>query len=91
MAGRSLPVVLKPLVDGNDLFSDSASSHDSHPSDLDSPSQRAGNGAMDGLADLRHSRRRRSWGIPSLISRQGSRSNLGIDKGISRAHELTRR
>lgn len=35
-------------------------------------------------------RHRRSWGIPSLISRQGSRSNLGIDAGISRAHELIR-
>lgn len=34
---------------------------------------------------------RRSWGIPSLISRQGSKSNnLGIDTGIARAHELIR-
>lgn len=35
-------------------------------------------------------RRRRSGGLPSLISRTGSKSNLGVENGSRNVHEISR-
>lgn len=86
--------VAGPVGADNTHFSDSDSSSNdgllrggADGSD-DSEPRRPAQGTAD---DLRSGRRiRRSWGIPSLISKQGSKSNLGIDTGIARAHELIR-
>lgn len=76
---------------GNGHFSDSEGSSNELPIDVGGgESDESGREPATGADVLRSGRGRRSWGIPSLISRQGSRSNLGIDTGISRAHELIR-
>lgn len=84
-------------------FSDSASSLDGGGSDDESQLLYAAAAAAPGAAGSSSAqtakrgsvtdgagRRRRSGGIPSLISRHGSRSNLGVENGISRAHEISR-
>eukprot|EP00903_Cladosiphon_okamuranus_P019227 g17681.t1 len=100
--GATLPKT--PVVMDNDHFSDSASSLDGGSdessrlyaaaaaapgaaagSSAPPAANRGGGGAGGGDAG----RRRRSGGIPSLISRHGSRSNLGVENGISRAHEIS--
>lgn len=97
-----MPSRTNVAVDNGGHFSDSASSLDGGGSDDESqrlyaaapgapgaagssaPPAIRGSGGGDG------GRRRRSGGIPSLISRHGSRSNLGVESGISRAHEISR-
>lgn len=55
-----------------------------------SPAIRGSGGGGGGGGGGDGGRRRRSGGIPSLISKHGSRSNLGVENGISRAHEISR-
>lgn len=86
----------------NGHFSDSDSSLDGGGSDesqlyaaaaaVAGPGAAAAGGAaaVGGSRRSEAGRRRRSGGIPSLISRHGSRSNLGVENGISRAHEISR-
>ena len=82
-----------PVLIDNTHFSDSASSHEGGSEDESHQGFGAvvagpevpGRGGVGGGG-----RRRRSGGIPSLISRQGSRSSLRIDDGISRVHEINR-
>ncbi|CAM9345495.1 unnamed protein product [Scytosiphon promiscuus] len=82
-------------------FSDSASSLDAGDTDDESllyaaapaPGPGAGAAGAAAAAPVVKRRgsgsRRRSGGIPSLISRHGSRSNLGVENGISRVHEIS--
>lgn len=77
----------RPHMAANGQFSDSASSFDSMGGSDDTFVKVNDGEGGDAVRNPR-SHRRRSWGIPSLISKQGSRSNLGIDTGIARAHEL---
>ena len=98
-AAAPLPPPRTDVVVDNGYFSDSASSLDGgsdesqrlYPAAVAAPGAGSsaqpairGSGGGDG------GRRRRSGGIPSLISRHGSRSNLGVENGISRAHEISR-
>ena len=90
MATRRRTNAPQPLVvTDNAHFSDSASSHSDDESHLHYGAPGVGG---DGLAKqgLGSGKRRRSGGIPSLISKSGSRSNLGVDAGITRAHEISR-
>lgn len=91
MAMRTKPRAPQTLaVMENAHFSDSASSHNG-ASDDESHLQYTATGlGGDALAKQGSGKRRRSGGLPSLISKSGSRSNLGIDAGITRAHEIRR-
>lgn len=92
MAGRSRPNAPRPpVLADNAHFSDSASSHDGASDDESHHAHGAATGGLEAHGrGGGGARRRRSGGIPSLISRHGSRSNLGTDTGISRAHEISR-